>query len=80
MVTHTTTVPAFVRTEAGTVRVEAGAPVPADTPDTEIARLAAAGVIVESAPQDHLDDTDAPQAPPARGRRRGQPGTKKTES
>lgn len=86
---YTTTLPAFVRTEAGSVRVEAGEQIPAETSDTEIARLVAGGVIVEgqSEPAPATDDEgqsepvpvdDAATAPtPSGGNSRGQSGSKR---
>ena len=73
---HVTTVPAFVRTDAGTVQLEAGAPVPASVLESEVTRLVAAGVLVEESPADgeQSGDPDTTTEAP-RGRRRGQSGS-----
>jgi hypothetical protein len=77
MIRYTTTVPTYVRTAAGTVKVDSGEHVPDDVLPAEITRLAAAGVIVEG---EQAHDSVPPVAdvkPPAsprRGRSRGQSG------
>lgn len=75
---YVTTVPAFVRTDTGTVQLEAGADVPASVLDTEVARLVAAGVIAEPSPVvDEQPDQPDTTVVTSRGSRRGQSGSKK---
>lgn len=57
MSSHTATTLAFVRTSAGVVRVDVDDDLPEGVDDSELQRLVAGGVVVETA------EEPAPQAP-----------------
>lgn len=70
----TAVVPAFVRTAAGVVQVEAGEGVPDDVLPAEVERLAAAGVIsetveVDEKPIEEVEVVEKPAPTPPRGRK-----------
>lgn len=71
----TAVVPAFVRTAAGVVQVEAGEGVPDDVLPAEVERLVAAGVIsettveVDEKPIEEVEVVEKPAPTPPRGRK-----------